>query len=73
MHATKETGRLFKKRNSKEVQWGGSLKEGGLYTLYKLCSFMQRSPVQAYRDAYLQVHWYIQDAEGTNYMLLAPT
>ena len=80
MHATKETGRLFKKRNSKEVQWGGrgSLKGVGLYTLYRriyknvfvyaaLCRL-----IEAYRDSYLQVHWVgIQDAEGTNYMLLA--
>ena len=35
MHATKKTGRLFNKWNSEEVQSEGSLKEGGLYTLYK--------------------------------------
>ena len=50
---------------------------GGLYTLYRdiyktvfvyaaLCRL-----IEAYRDSYLQVHWYIQEAEGTNYMLLA--
>ena len=50
---------------------------GGLYTLYRdiyntvfvyaaLCRL-----IEAYRDSHLQVHWYMLDAEGTNYMLLA--
>ena len=51
----------------------GQSEAGGLYILYKtvfvyaaLCRL-----IEAYRDSHLQVHWYIQDAEGTNYMLLA--